>query len=170
MRGDTVEYMVKHNGTAVGTLRVSTEGLMTVFEARTCRLEGVQRLWLTGEDKSAYLGVLMPAGNEMCLRKKKSRRDMADHPKKILYASTSEETPAPRRPQQPAEPKVQESVKNTPREKDGIAWQASTMGTLVAVYEGIAYTAIPAMLRRTVNGVRLETIEGRKYIIFRRSY
>lgn len=168
-----MEYEVRHNGMKVGTLKVGTEGLMTVFEARTRRLEGVQRLWAAGEDKSAYLGVLMPAGNEMCLRKKLSRRDMMEFPKKILFASTSEGTPVPCQPQQPkqpAEPAVQETVDKTPREQNGIVWRTSTMGTLVAVYEGVVYTAIPAMLRRAVPGIRMETIDGRKYIIFRRGY
>lgn len=165
-----MEYEVKHNGEAVGTLQVGTEGLMNVFEARTRRLEGVQRLWVHGGEKNAYLGVLMPAGNEMCLRKKLSRRDMADFPKKILYASTSGETPALSQPEEPSEPEEREIAEKTTPEQGGIVWHASTMGTLTAVYEGVAYTAIPVMLRRTVPGVHIETINGEKYIIFRRSY
>ena len=174
-----MEYEVKHNGEAVGTLQVGNEGLMTVFEARTCRLEGIQRLWVWGGEKSAYLGVLMPAGNEMCLRKKLSRRDMMEFPDVILYAATAEkpadiaEAPAIGLTEAPpavitAEP-TQPPAK-VPDEESGPIWHSAAMGTLTAVMDGMIYTAIPVMLRRMVRGVRIEIIDGRSYIIFRRSY
>lgn len=176
--GENVEYEVRHEGAAVGTLEVSTEGLMTVFEARTRRLEGLQRLWVCGAEKSGYLGVLMPAGNELCLRKKLSRRDRMEFPEVILYASTAG------KPEEPAEVSSDDHVdaapeeraaepslpsENDPEENEPV-WHSASMGTLTAVRDGVIYTAIPAMLRRTVRGVHIETIHGEKYIIFRRSY
>ena len=170
---------MRHEGAAVGTLEVSTEGLMTVFEARTCRLEGLQRLWVCGAEKSGYLGVLMPAGNELCLRKKLSRRDRMDFPEDILYASTAE------KPAEPTETAPDESAcavseekaaepslpaENASEEENETVWHSASMGTLTAVRDGVIYTAIPVMLRRMVKGVRIETINGEKYIIFRRSY
>lgn len=174
-----MEYEVRHNGKAVGTLQVSSEGLMTVFEARTRRLEGIPRLWVWGRKKSAYLGVLMPAGNEMCLRKKLSRRDMTEFPDIILYAATAEKTedtaeaPTAELPETPrkeitAEPP--ERLIKTPDEESGPVWHSASMGTLTAVMDGVIYTAIPVMLRRMVRGVHIEVIDGRSYIIFRRSY
>lgn len=189
-----MEYEVKHNDRTVGTLKVEREGLMTVFEARTRRLEGVQRLWVCGEDKCAYLGVLIPAGTELCLRRKLSRRDMAAFPEKILYAATAEPKYAAR-PRRGAEEeksapaaKVAKPDKETalkaapepekrpekkpavPQKEQGRVWERASMGTLVACCGGVIYTAIPATLRRAAPGVRLETINGREYIVFRRSY
>ena len=157
-----MDYDVKFNGVTVGTLTVETEGLMTVFEARTRRLEGIQRLWAAGEDKSVCLGVLMPESDGMHLHREKSRRDMAELPAKILCVSASPERPAPLRPPKP------ENAKMPPENE--LSWQPSAMGTLTAIHEGVICTAIPAMLRRKIPGVRLETIGGREYIIFRRSY
>lgn len=174
-----MEYEVRHNGKTVGTLQVGSEGLMTVFEARTRRLEGIQRLWVWGREKSAYLGVLMPAGNEMCLRKKMSRRDMTEFPDIILYAATAEKTedtahaPTAELPENPCEEIAAEpplSPAKTPEEERGPVWHSAAMGTLTAVMDGTIYTAIPVMLRRMVQGVRIEVIDGRSYIIFRRSY
>lgn len=189
-----MEYEVKHNDRTVGTLKVEREGLMTVFEARTRRLEGVQRLWVCGEDKCAYLGVLIPAGTELCLRRKLSRRDMAAFPEKILYAATAEPkyaarprrgaeeekpSPAPQgaKPGKETAPKAAPEPEKRPEKKpavpqkeQGRVWERASMGTLVASCGGIVYTAIPATLRRAAPGVRLETINGREYIVFRRSY
>lgn len=185
-----MEYEVKHNNRTVGTLRAEREGLMTVFEARTRRLEGVQRLWVCGEDKCAYLGVLIPAGTELCLRRKLSRRDMTAFPEKILYAATAEPkyavrpgrdtpegkpTPAAEgtkpdketAPKAASEPEKKPAVPQKTRE---LVWERASMGTLVACCGGVVYTAIPATLRRAAPGVRLETINGREYIVFRRSY
>lgn len=184
-----MEYEVKHYGKSVGTLRVEREGLMTVFEARTRRLEGVQRLWVCGEDKCAYLGVLIPAGAELCLRRKLSRRDMSSLPEQILYAATAE----PKEPThkaadiQPEKPETANAAQHeaavtstqvpegrapcraASRREPGLVWKRSSMGTLVARRDGIIYTAIPSALRRGIAGVKVETINGREYIIFRRN-
>lgn len=189
-RGVSMDYEVTHNGKAVGTLRVEHEGLMTVFEARTRRLEGVQRLWVCGEDKCVYLGVLIPAGTELCLRKKLSRRDMMAFPEKIICASTAEPKYPPRTGHCTQEEKAPPSAnikqdkapvpgasvgKSTERNSTsqkkakGTVWEKSSMGTLTACCGGVIYTAIPATLRRKTPGVRLEIINGRQYIIFRRS-
>lgn len=184
-----MEYEVKHNGKGVGTLRVEREGLMTVFEARTRRLEGVQRLWVCGEDKCAYLGVLIPAGTELCLRRRLSRRDMSSLPERILYAATAEPKPPARRAadtqtEKPVTanagrngaavtsataPENREPCRAASRREAGLVWKRASMGTLVARRDGVIYTAIPSALRRGTAGVRVETIDGREYIIFGRS-
>lgn len=151
-----MEYKILDGEKTVGTLRCYPEGLLTVFEAKMCPVAGVCRLWLIGEDKSAYLGIPAPCGDGLFLKKKFTRRDMADFPPRLLCASTAKAV-LPKAPEKREEP---------PREEKTVLRRGS-MGTFTVVQNGVYYTAIPARLRQSTKAVRLATIRGESYLLFR---
>lgn len=155
-----MEYTIWDGEKTVGTLRCTTEGLLTVFEAKMRQVEGLCRLWLIGEDKSAYLGIAAPCDGGLYLKKKFTRRAMAELPRRILCASTSAE------PKRPEQTKTAEKYAE-PRREEWTVLRRGSMNTLTVIQNGICYTAIPAKLRKSTRGVRPETIGGESYLLFR---
>ena len=79
------------NHKSAGTLSVTQDGLYTVFEV-TANADGLVRLWVYGGGKSAYLGIMEPTGSGLYLRRRLSRRELANFPDPIEFASDQEET------------------------------------------------------------------------------
>lgn len=82
-----MDYPLMLKGEAFGLLSVEKQGLYTVMEARTPEAEGLVRLWVQGEGKEAYLGVMQPCEGGLCLKRRLSRMEMAAFPGKIERAS-----------------------------------------------------------------------------------
>ena len=78
------------NHKSAGTLSVTQDGLYTVFEV-TANADGLVRLWVYGGGKSVYLGILEPTGGGLYLRRRLSRRELANFPDPIEFASDREE-------------------------------------------------------------------------------
>ena len=93
------------DGEKRGELVVSREGLYTVFEASLPDSGELTRLWIAGEGRSAYLGVMEPKGGELYLRRRLSTAELRKLPENIEYACTAE----PAIEAAPAEPMDQES-------------------------------------------------------------
>ncbi len=82
-----MDYPLMLKGEAFGLLSVEKQGLYTVMEARAPEAEGLVRLWVQGEGKEAYLGVMQPCEGGLCLKRRLSRMEMAAFPGKIERAS-----------------------------------------------------------------------------------
>ena len=105
MRGRSDTDLPIYNGTErVGTLSVRREGLYAVFRAELPLRDGLQRLWLCGEEESFCLGVLQPQGGRLRLEKRLSRAACAALPRPLLRASLQNAPPAPLPPETPARP------------------------------------------------------------------
>lgn len=80
------------NRQQTGTLTISQSGLYTVLEAAAPNADGLVRLWVHGNGKSAYLGVMEPKDGGLYLRRRLSRRELAAFPDPIEFASDQEQT------------------------------------------------------------------------------
>lgn len=129
---------VYYNDLPCGTLSVCREGLYTVFTAECDFFPGILRLWLG----SYPLGVMERRGSVLSLRKRLSKAQLSAVPG-FEYAVLSPDKPA-------AKPTVS-------------GWISRGDGTLI----NDEFIAIPAELRRTPPGIRLEVIAGRQYLLFR---
>ena len=167
-----MEYPIIIGGEERGTLRVSQEGLYTVFEAELPGVyEGMHRIWLHGGGRSAYLGLLQPWSGGMYLRKKYSKSAMHSIPQIVERVSDKErefeENPAPTAENEP--PAAQSCLWPAPvtEDEDTLQWFRREDGSMVS-HDGIsALVALPASLRKETKGAVLRHIEGREYIVFR---
>ena len=167
-----MEYPLFIGGEERGTLRVTQEGLYTVYEAELPGVhEGLYRIWLHGGGQSAYLGLLQPWRGGMYLRKKLSKNAMRGIPQ-IVERVSDEERESPK-----IEPQTEEKEEKTPpdcpwpaplpEEDSGLLWLRRTDGSLVA-HDGMSsLVALPARLRSPVKGAALRKIEDKEYIVFR---
>ena len=147
------EYPVVANGTEIGTLRVTQDGLMTVFDAR-CRDPGeLLRLSVYGE-REAYLGVMAPDGKgEVRLQKRFSRAALADFPETIRFAApsglpmTEDEAEAEETAVTPAllegETAAEESPCGEEQATDQIRWRHGAGGALVGMRAEKRFLAVP---------------------------
>ena len=189
------EYPVIVNGQETGTLRVSREGLMTLFDAR-CRDPGeLLRLSVYGECE-AYLGVMVPDGQgEVRLRKSYSRSALAGFPESIRFAGPSglkeAESPAdapetsrsnvppepetpeePNSPETPQSPEARETAPERPNidgeEQPPIRWRHGAGGALVGADTFRRYLAIPIKAGVLPVGGDFErkTIADTEYAVF----
>lgn len=130
------EYPIIIDGRETGSLRVSKDGIMTVFDAR-CKDPGfLLRLYVCGE-KEAYLGVMAPDGSgDVHLHKRLSRAAIAGFPETIRYAgpSSDAQNEAPRADSQ--------NEANKPAEIQ-IRWRHGAGGALVGSRNETRYLAIP---------------------------
>ncbi|NCB73796.1 MAG: hypothetical protein EOM51_03505 [Clostridia bacterium] len=79
-------YPIILDGETVGELTVSREGLFWGFDAK-CEMRGeIVRLSVYGNGMEAYLGIMEPIGDMLCLTKKLSRSALAAFPAKISHA------------------------------------------------------------------------------------
>ena len=185
-----MEIPVYLNGEAAGTLRISQEGLYTVLEAEAPGQGGLVRLWVHGGGKSAYLGVMQPAGGELSLRRRCSRSQLASFPEPMEFASDREREEAFREEAEKTDDEAcgEESEKTEEQEEgtaqnpetdyracpwpaeppeEGLLWYRRTDGSLVA-FDGISsLVAIPSALRGGVPQGAERVIEGKKYLVFR---
>ena len=80
-------YPIIIKNETAGQLSVYSEGAKTFFTADCKMQDGIIRLSVFGEGKVGYLGVLVPKGDRLYLRKSFSRSEMKDFPQKIEYAA-----------------------------------------------------------------------------------
>lgn len=153
-----MDYPVYIDGRRSGTLSESMEGLYTVFRADCPGCGGMIRLWLHGGGKSACLGLLVPDGDRLVLRRRLSRRERTAFPRTIELVSDQ-----PRLTRAPAPPPPPPGPSRPTAESGG--WQALGDGTLLAA-DG--RRAIPAALPpESPLAAHLMRIGGRDYLVFR---
>ena len=93
-----MDFPILENGERIGTLAVCREGLYTRFEAAIPARPGLQRLWLCGERSAACLGLLVPEGERLSLRRRLSRAELRSLPAPLRYAALAEPKPEARPP------------------------------------------------------------------------
>lgn len=143
------KYPIYINGNKRGELRVYTEGLMTVFDARCDKANGLVKLYIFGVEGKAYLGTMQPQGNSLRLVRRLSRVGLKSFPKKLEYAADREI-------------KTQE-----PEQNSDILWRIGPKGCLAGCDGEKNLIAIPADGKRLKYGRELlRVIEGREYIVF----
>ena len=150
-----MELPIYINGKTVGRLEIRAEGLYTVFEARLPKQEGLRRLYVAGGGERACLGLLRPEGEELVLKRRFSRLEREKLPKKPEYADLGEGR-APNPDPAPAEPGPERIM---------VGWQRGPDGFLRD--PGRRLLALPCDLRGRKPGLRLESIDGREYLLFR---
>ena len=162
-----MEYPLFIGGEKRGILRMTQEGLYTVFEAELPGLqEGIYRISLHGGAEQAYLGILQPWSGGMYLRKKITRSERKKLPQSIEFASDEEN----------CKPGADQNfVAASPAcpwpapvpEESGLLWFRREDGSLVS-HDGISsLVALPAALRREQHSAVLRKIEDKEYIVFR---
>ena len=167
-----MEYPIIIGGEERGTLRVSQEGLYTVFEAELPGVyEGMHRIWLHGGGRSAYLGLLQPWSGGMYLRKKLSRNAMGGTLQIVERYSNTERENAEKADAVPAEPEKTYPACPWPApiepQAGELLWLRRCDGSLVSHDGRSSLVALPARLRSESPGAVLRIIEGREYMIFR---
>lgn len=85
-----MEIPVYINQAEAGQLRISQDGLYTVFEADANNCSGLVRLWAHGSGKSAYLGLMQAWSSGLWLRRKLSALECRSFPDPIEYVSDCE--------------------------------------------------------------------------------
>ena len=155
-----------------GVVESRREGAYTVFEARCEARPGLLRLYLHGERKSAYLGLMCPQDGELRLRRRLSRAELREFPAEIICASDSPEPPEGPHRVFPAAPAANKAGTKDAAAKEAAAkeiaaapeeWTERSDGSLVSG----RLVALPCELRRSVPGVKLIERGGRTYMVFR---
>ena len=158
-------YPIQGYAPEEGWLRLERAGLYTLLEARLPASGQLTRLWAVGRGGDrAYLGLPVPEGDGLYLRRRLSAAEMKKLPAELAYASTREPETEPE-PETGADLEPAERPEET--EEDGLLWFSRPDGSLTAFDGRGTLLALPARLRRTPPGVRLMRIEGRDYLIFR---
>jgi len=142
------------DGRECGTLELRRDGPFTLFEARCEHQTELTRLWVFGGGRRGYLGVMQPEGKGLTLRRRLSRAAMRGFPDKIEYAG--------------AAPDASRAVTKKPAPERGTdGWTLRPDGSLWRAEGEGGWLALPCALRREVGGVRVLTIGGKKYLLFR---
>ena len=190
-----MDYPLLLGGEKAGTLRVEQQGLYTCMEVSAGAREGLLRIWVQGGGREAYLGLLQPGEGGLYLRRRLSRRELAEFPQVIEQASdqqlppwkevditqksaepapempdpapTPEEEPQPQPEPEPAPPPEPEPQVASTVEPPTLIWQERRDGSLVAKEGSHTLLALPARLRRAPQGADLRRIGGREYLVFR---
>ena len=172
-----MDYPLLLGGEKAGTLRIERQGLYTCMEVRAEAREGLLRIWVQGGGREAYLGVLQPGEEGLYLRRRLSRRELADFPQVIEQASdrqlpprevniTQESQALAPAPQPEPEPQPEPQLTST-MEPPTLIWQERRDGSLVAKEGSHTLLALPASLRHVTQGADLRRIGGREYLVFR---
>lgn len=152
---DLEEYNITDGERIVGRLCLRRDGLYTLLEARAEAGGDITRLYVCGGGSCTCLGVMLPEGGRVTLRRRLSKLELRALPQPIEGVSIRPpEEKAPPSPAPAAEAAVAE-------------WRPMPDGSLVRLESDGRYIALPAKLRRTVPGIRLTIINGREYLVFR---
>ena len=182
-----MDYPILIEEKEAGRLSVRREGLYTVFEARLPASGELTRLWVVGGGESACLGLMEPRKEERYLYRRLSGAAMRGFPPQIEYAATAEpvriweptveaataEPPEEtenggddgRLPASTGPPEPPDRPEETP--SDGLLWFTRPDGSLTAFDGAGSLIALPVSLRCRGPGLRLRTIGGREYMVFR---
>ena len=152
----------------VGTLTAEPDGLYMVYHG-VCTVPELRRLRLSvfGENKEAYLGLMLPDGEgRLTLRKRLSRMERSRLPEAPLFAA-EEHSAFPELDARRHEPEPAEETVPVPGEDD-VFWHAGPDGTLYAVEGAQAWIAIPESRADVPPEARrlLREIEGARYLVF----
>ena len=160
------------DGQETGKLEIEREGSYTLFRGRCADPGRLLRLSVYGGEREGYVGVMMPEGGTVTVKKRYSRFDLRNFPDTIEYAGEAgkprqREESAPEPPQECAEEQEGEREKAQPEsvpmatetvltagdgEKTedgeppgdgGLLWYAAEDGTLYTRWEGRCFVAIP---------------------------
>lgn len=82
-----MEYPLIIDGETEGKLTAREEGLYIAFSAHIKTRAELTRLWLHGAGSEAYLGIMSPAGEELCLERRISKRELGALWREAAYAS-----------------------------------------------------------------------------------
>ena len=182
-----MDYPLLLGGEKAGTLRIEQQGLYTCMEVTAAAREGLLRIWVQGGGREAYLGILQPRQEGLYLRRRLSRRELADFPQVIEQASdrqlppweevniTQEPSePAPEAPDPAPTPEEESQPQPEPEPEPAstveppiLIWQERRDGSLVAKEGSHTLLALPASLRHVPPGADLRRIGGREYLVFR---
>ena len=179
---------IRLDGAVKGTLTVTREGLITLFEAR-CEDPGrLVRLSVYGGGKEGYLGVMGPERGALSLARRISRTGMSGFPEKIEYAAEAgqaalppevkpaEESPAasPAPPRRNCTTIPNVNARRCPRqpekqpEEEGLLWYPTGDGSLYTLWQGRVYQAIPmapyGLSRQQM--VEKRSIQGIEYAVY----
>ena len=125
-------YPILIDGVQTGTLTVARDGLMTVFLAE-CEDPGwLLRLAVYGPEGTGYLGVMIPEGGRLRLKKRLSRAALAGFPSQLRFAGPAgmaapEEASGQAEPAEEPAPE-QEKASDAPAEAPAPARQAAAAG------------------------------------------
>ena len=136
------KYPIMIDDALAGTLEVTKKGAMTVFDARCRGTDELLRLSVYGDDGEGYLGVMVPEGGEMRLRRSLSPLSMRGFPEEIVAAGpagrgnaghqgVAEETAAPRSGGEAPAP----GTVNSGKEKEAAAPQTGCGETMTGCAE-----------------------------------
>lgn len=183
-----MEYPLMINGERRGAVRVTQEGLYTVFEAEA---EGTEetpvRLALYGGGEEGYLGVMQPWSGGMFLRRRMSRTERAKMPREIEYAAPAGERRGthntPERPEREPErteiekgkeceviPAPEAERRDTASEDadgEGLLWFSRPDGTLTAFDGERSIIALPTHAPGGKGRAVIREINGKRYMLFR---
>ena len=167
-------YPIILSGQDPGSLRVLRRGLYTEFTA-VCPDPGtIVRLSVYGEGREGYLGVMEPSDGMLRLTRRLSRRAMEGFPARIDYAAPAGQDPAPldapaKTPDETPERTGTDEGSLRPDEPDtDLLWFQAGDGSLVTLWEGRQYRAIPmaAWGLPLEHAVERRTIDGVEYAVF----
>ena len=171
-------YPLLLDGAQAGEVRVSAQGAWTVFEARCAMVPGIVRISVYGEGREGYLGVLVPEGEGLTLRRKLSRSELREFPAAIAYAGRAGEPQSPPEPDPApvgrdahiAPPAETPPEPETPPEDSDLYWYATTDGALTAFDGEQNLLALPeGDARIPADGCgQPRTIDGWDYVVFRK--
>lgn len=161
------EYPILQQNKPIGTLRVTREGLHTVFSARAKTDAPRLRLAVCGARSRAYLGLMLPDGSgALTLQKRLTRLECARLPQEILFAA-DEAWDIPSEPEHEHEPEPEPQAAD-----DGldVLWCSAPDGVLTTFDGKRTVIAIPADAPNLPRGAQavLREIDGRPYLIFPR--
>lgn len=153
----------------VGALTAEQDGLYTVYTA-ACTIPGADRLRLSvyGEDREAYLGLMLPDGTgRLTLRKRLTRLERERLPAPALFAAEEHAVFPELAATAQAEPPEPPETIPVPGAGD-VFWHAGPDGTLYAVDGAQGWIAIPEARANVPPEARrlLREIDGGKYLVF----
>ena len=168
-----MEIPVMENGERAGTLRVSAQGLYTLFEARLPPTAALSRLWLLGKNGNAVsLGLLAPGPSGRVFSRRLSRLECSRLPAAPVRALVlpSGEKPRPSgkaeegRPQ--SSPREDRKTNAGPRvSKAESAWRNLPDGSMIDRNRRLL--ALPWAGEKLPCGVRKILRNGKEYWVFR---
>lgn len=167
------------DGQETGKLEIEREGSYTLFRGRCADPGRLLRLSVYGDGREGYIGVMMPEGGSVTVKKRYSRFDLRSFPETVEYAGEAGRLPEKRaEPEKaacevpPEPPEETESGEETspdgePPGEEELVWYETGDGSLYTRWEGRCFVAIPhsaglpaeKMLER-------RRIEGTDYAVF----
>ena len=190
-----MDVPIRINGEVTGKLEIMPEGNYTLFLGRCADPGRLLRLSVYGGGREGYIGVMMPEGGTVTVKKRFTRYDLRAFPATIEYAGEAgmaEKEPAPPEIAPPSPSREREkdcgaaaetaaacecsaAEEGGGTEADGeppgggeLLWYEAGDGTLYTRWEGRVYVAVPLAGHGLPirNMLEQRRIEGTDYAIF----